>query len=220
MAEKFELYGFWRSIATYRLRIALALKNLDWEENSVDLLKGEQFADSLVKMSSQASVPILTLETGHLTQSLAIIEYLEEVYPEPPLLPNDPLERAQVRSFALITIADTHPLTVPRVRKYLAENFNADNEAINGWARNWIRLAMEGMERRLSKRTENTRFCFGNQPGLADIALIAQVSAAGLFEYPMEKVPLVSQVSDECMKLEAFHLHSPKEMLAQQEAAK
>jgi maleylacetoacetate isomerase len=218
MSEKFELYGFWRSIATYRVRIALALKGLEWEEHSVDLIKGEQYADSLVKLSSQASVPIILMEAGHLTQSLAILEYLEEVYPDPPLLPRDPMERAQIRSFALITIADTHPLLVPRVRKYLAENFNADEGDITRWGQNWTGLALEGMEKRLSGRVEKTSYCFGNQPGLADIALTAQVSAASLFEYPLDKVPLVSEIYGECLKLEAFSRHSPKEMLAKLES--
>ena len=214
MTQKIKLFGFWRSIATYRVRIGLSLKGQAFEESSVDLLKGDQFEQSFRQMNAQANVPVLLFGENMLSQSMAILEYLEEVYPEPALLPTDPLERARIRAFSFITIADTHPLTVPRIRKYLADNFNASDEDIGNWAQNWIRLALDAMEQKLSERTTSTTYCFTDQPSFADIALTAQTRAAGVFDLKLDQWPLVSAIEQKCLELDAFSRHTPQKMFA------
>ena len=137
-ATTIKLYGYWRSAATYRVRIALALKGLAWTETAVDVAAGEQFTREFAARNPQHAVPVLLDGGTPLTQSLAIIEYLEERYPEPPLLPKALPERAAVRAFALISIADAHPLQVPRVRRYLMRELAASEAATRAWARHWF----------------------------------------------------------------------------------
>ena len=133
-SKPLQLFGFWRSLATYRVRIGLRLKGFDWTEEMVDLLKGEQYEESLGARNPQQRLPVLMLDDARsLAQSLAILEYLDEVHPAPALWPEDRYQRALARQFALISIADCHPLIVPRVRGYLAETFGADDAAIEAW---------------------------------------------------------------------------------------
>jgi maleylacetoacetate isomerase len=202
-----KLYGFWRSLATYRVKVAMALKGIQAEEVSIDLLKGRQHDKAYTALNPQAVVPSLMLDDGGppLFQSLAIIEYLEETQPQPPLLPGDPRGRARVRGLALIAAADAHPLVVPRIRNYLEKEMHLDEPARNKWLAHWTSQALAAMEGHLAKEKETGRFCHGNSPTIADICLAAQVVAAvGYFKCDVSGVPTVMRLYEECMKLEAF----------------
>jgi len=209
MKSSVQLFGFWRSLATYRIRIALALKGVGYDETSINLFEGEQFQGEVARLNPQNGLPIMLHEDATFTQSLAILEYLEECFPSPPLLPTDPIERAKVRSFALMTIADTHPLTVPRVRKRLSTQFNASEEDATQWAKHWSYLGMQAMEKRLSERQQTTAFCFSELPGLADIALASQVAGAGFFGVDMDEFPTVVDTMVRISALEEFSATAP-----------
>lgn len=208
-ASTIELYSFWRSAASFRVRIALSLKGLPWIEHPVDLLAGEQLAPGFSDMSPQGAVPVLVDGDLTLTQSMAIIEYLDERYPLPPLLPAGAGARAEARAFALIAIADGHPLQVPRVRRLLASHFAAGEDAIAQWCGYWQRRALQAMETRLARRTSNTAFCFGENPGFADIALVPQVFTAEALGIPVDEFPSVATVFRRCMQIDAFSKNSP-----------
>jgi len=168
------LYGHWRSLAAMRVRIALALKGLAWEEVSVDILGGAQHEAGYLAINPQAAVP--ALETGEgapLFQSMAILEWLEETHPLPPLLPADPRGRARVRALAAIAAADSHPLLVPRVRAQLAAQFGADEAAIATWSRHFMDLALRGAEGHLARDAVPGAWCHGDAPTIADIALFS-----------------------------------------------
>src|SRR5215212_7951502 len=160
-----KLYGFWRSLATYRVKVGLALKGIAVEEVSIDLLKGRQHDKEYVAVNPQAVVPSLVLDQGGppLFQSLAILEYLDETKPQPPLLPKDPRGRARVRGLALIAAADGHPLVVPRIRAYLEKVLNVDEEKRNKWLAHWSLKALEAIESHLGER-ETGKFCHGDTP--------------------------------------------------------
>jgi maleylacetoacetate isomerase len=202
-----KLYGFWRSLASYRVRVALALKGLSAEEVSIDLLKGKQNSENYLAVNPQGVVPALILDDGGppLFQSLAILEYLEETRPEPALLPKDPRGRARVRGLALIAAADGHPLIVPRVRNYLEKEMKADETARNRWLAHWTMRALEAIEGHLAKEKETGRFCHGNTPTLADICLVSQViGALAYFNCDTKGVPSAMRIYSQCMEIEAF----------------
>src|SRR3954468_5367336 len=175
-----KLYGFWRSLATYRVKVALALKGLKADEVSIDLLKGEQHRPEFTKVNPQAVVPSLVLDEGGspLFQSMAILEYLEETKPQPALLPKDPRGRARVRGLALIAAADGHPLVVPRIRAYMEKELKLDEATRNRWLAHWSLKALEAIEVHLKSEKETGRFCHGDSPTLADICLAGQVIGA------------------------------------------
>ena len=201
------LYGFWRSLASYRVRVALSLKGLSAEEISIDLLKGKQNTDDYLAVNPQGVVPALILDEGGppLFQSLAILEYLEETRPEPALLPKDPRGRARVRGLALIAAADGHPLIVPRVRNYLEKELKADETARNRWLAHWTMRALEAIESHLSREKETGRFCHGNTPTLADICLVSQViGALAYFSCDTTTIPSAMRIYGQCMEIEAF----------------
>ena len=207
-----KLYGFWRSLATYRVKVGLALKGLKAEEVSIDLLKGRQHDQDYVALNPQAVVPALALDDGGppLFQSLAILEYLEETRPQPPLLPKDARGRARVRGLALIVAADGHPLVVPRIRSYLENELHLDEEKRNRWLAHWSLKALEAIESHLKNETETGRYCHGDAVSMADICLAGQViGAAGYFKCDTSGVPTVMRVYDECMKLDAFERAHP-----------
>jgi len=201
-----KLYGFWRSLATYRVRVALALKGVDAEEVSIDLLKGKQHERAYLAVNPQGVVPALVTDEGPtLFQSLAILEYLDETHPKPPLLPKDPLGRARVRGLALIAAADGHPLVVPRIRGYLENELKVDEAARNKWLAHWTLKALEAIESHLASEKETGRFCHGDSPTIADICLSGQVIAAtAYFNCDISAVPTVMRVYGECSKLDAF----------------
>jgi maleylacetoacetate isomerase len=202
-----KLYGFWRSLASYRVRVALALKGLRAEEISVDLLKGKQNSEDYLAVNPQGVVPALVLDEGGppLVQSLAILEYLEETRPEPALLPKDPRGRARVRGLALIAAADGHPLITPRIRNYLEKEMRQDEEARNRWLGHWTMRALEAIEGHLAKEKETGRFCHGNTPTIADICLVSQViGALAYFNCDTKGVPTAMRIYGQCMEIDAF----------------
>lgn len=203
-----KLYGFWRSIATYRVRVALRLKDVEFEEISVDLLAGEQFAPAYAAVNQAHAVPALVDNDLTLRQSLAIIEYLDERFPAAPLLPELLADRAYVRALALDTVADAHPLIVPRVRKQLAQTFSADAEAAETWARHWLSLGLETFEKALAKRPASP-FVMGEAPGLADICIMSHLVAAQLFKAPLGDKPYLQKLRATCDAVEAFAASHP-----------
>ena len=202
-----KLYGFWRSLASYRVRVALALKGLHAEEISIDLLKGKQTSEDYLALNPQGVVPALVLDEGGppLFQSLAILEYLEETRPAPPLLPKDPRGRARVRGLSLIAAADGHPLITPRIRDYLEKEMRQDEAARNRWLAHWTMRALEAIEGHLSRERETGRFCHGNTPTMADICLASQViGALAYFNCDTKAVPTAMRIYNQCMEIEAF----------------
>jgi len=202
-----KLYGFWRSLATYRVRVAMALKGLHAEEISIDLLKGKQHTDEYKAVNPQGVVPALILDDDGppLFQSLAILEYLEETRPQPLLLPRDPRGRARVRGLALIAAADGHPLITPRIRIYLEKELKVEEARRNLWLAHWTLTALEAIEGHLAKDKETGRYCHGDSLTLADICLASQViGALAYFNCDTSGVPTVMRVYNECMKEKAF----------------
>jgi maleylacetoacetate isomerase len=202
-----KLYGFWRSLASYRVRVALTLKGLKAEEVSVDLLKGKQNSDDYLAVNPQGVVPALVIDDGGppLFQSLAILEYLEDIKPEPSLLPRDARGRARVRGLSLIAAADGHPLITPRIRNYLEKEMKADEETRNRWLAHWTMRALEAIEGHLAKEKETGRFCHGNTPTMADICLASQViGALAYFNCDTKGVPTAMRIYNQCMEIDAF----------------
>jgi maleylacetoacetate isomerase len=202
-----KLYGFWRSLASYRVRVALTLKGLHAEEISIDLLKGKQSSPDYLALNPQGVVPALILDDGGppLFQSIAILEYLEETRPEPPLLPKDPRGRARVRGLSLIAAADGHPLITPRIRNYLEREMQQDEASRNRWLAHWTLRALEAIEGHLAKERETGRFCHGNTPTMADICLASQmIGALAYFSCDTKTVPTAMRIYNQCMEIEAF----------------
>ena len=202
-----KLYGFWRSLASYRVRVALAMKGLQAEEVSIDLLKGRQNSDDYLAVNPQGVVPALVLDDGGppLVQSLAILEYIEETYPQPALLPKDARGRARVRGLALIAAADGHPLVTPRIRTYLEKEMRQDEEARNRWLAHWTLRALEAIEGHLSKEKETGRFCHGDAPTIADICVASQmIGALAYFNCDTRAMPTAMRIYNQCMEIDAF----------------
>lgn len=199
-----KMYGFWRSAASFRVRVALNLKGLAFEEEMIDIDVGRQYAPGYLALNPQAAVPSLIVDDGPpLTQSLAILEYLEETHPTPPLLPADARGRARVRSLALIWAADHHPLIVPRVRRYLADEMGQDEAARTGWIRHWFREGLVAGEARLAGDPATGQFCHGDGPTFADLCLISQAAGARGFKVDFSDLPTVSRIVENCLALDA-----------------
>ena len=201
-----KLFGFWRSMATFRVRIAMNMKNVKPDEEvSIDLMKGAQFAASYKAVNPQMVLPALADGDGPvLFQSVAILEYLEEKYPNPPILPKDLRGRARVRGLAQIIAADAHPLYVPRVRNYLQKELKLDEAGVNKWCHHWQAAALQAIETHLTGDKETGRFCHGDSPTMADICLVSHVVASRLFKLDLVPFPTAVRVVDECLKLDAF----------------
>ncbi|MET0537103.1 MAG: maleylacetoacetate isomerase [Xanthobacteraceae bacterium] len=201
-----KLYSFWRSLATFRVRIALNLKGLVPEEIiDVNLMQGKQRADAFRAVNPQMMLPALIDGKGPvLFQSLAIIEYLDETHPQPPLLPSDARARARVRALAQIVACDAHPLMVPRVREFLEHEFKLDEPARLKWIRHWIGEALKPLEANLSTSGETGRYCQGDAITLADICLVSQAVGANFFNYDLTPFPTVRRIVDRCMQHDAF----------------
>ena len=205
-----KLYGYWRSLATCRVRIALNMKKVAFEEVGLDLLRGDQHAESYKAVNPQSVVPSLVIDDdAPLFQSMAILEYIEETWPNPPLLPIDPRGRARVRGLAQIIVSDTHPLITPRVREYLEKELKIEEARRNGWIKNWVMKGLQSVEAHLVKDTETARYCHGSIPTFADICLASQVFGAQLFGFDLSGLPTVTRVFTECMKLDAFDRAQP-----------
>jgi maleylacetoacetate isomerase len=202
------LHGFWRSLATYRVRIALNLKGVAYTERIVDLTKGEQLAPAYRALNPQAALPLLEHAGLRLTQSLAIMEYLDETWPQAPLLPADAAGRARVRSLAQVTIADVHPLIVPRVRELLEHGFGIDEPGRLRWIQHWFNQGTQAIEARLAEPSTGA-FAHGDQPTIADAALASHVAGSLLFKCDMAAAPRLMGVVGRCMQLEAFQRAHP-----------
>jgi len=201
-----KFHGYFRSSASYRLRIALALKNIPHEQASVHLSRGggEQFAPAFRKLNPQMLVPVVEDDGQVLTQSLAILEYLDEKWPTPPILPKTPAERARVRALALVMACEMHPLNNLRVLNYLTKDLGLSEEAKLTWYRHWIALGFQALEGMLADHPETGRFCHGDTPTIADICLVPQVFNAKRFDCPMQGYPTVMRIYEGCEKLPAF----------------
>jgi maleylacetoacetate isomerase/maleylpyruvate isomerase len=197
-----ELYNYFRSSASYRVRIALALKGLAYDYKPVHLVKNEQFAESYAAVSASRLVPLLRDGDVALSQSLAIIEYLDETHPEPPLLPRDPLGRARVRAIAFDIACEIHPLNNLRVLRYLVRDLKVAEGDKDRWYKHWIETGLEVVERRLAAAP--ARYCHGDAPTLADCTLVPQIFNARRLDTRLDHVPNVMRVFDACMELPAF----------------
>ena len=204
-----KLHGYFRSSAAFRVRIALELKGLAYDHAFVHLRKGDQRSADYLQLNPQALVP--TLEDGPhaLTQSLAIVEYLEETRPTPPLLPKTPHERARVRALAQIIACDIHPIDNLRVLQYLQSDLKADDAAVGRWFNHWIALGFAGLEATLTKASGTGRFCHGDTPGLADICLVPQVFNSKRYSLDLGFYPTIARIYDACMKVPAFDRAQP-----------
>jgi maleylacetoacetate isomerase/maleylpyruvate isomerase len=203
-----ELYNYYRSSASYRVRIALALKGLPYDYKPVHLARNEQFSESYASVSAARLVPLLHDGEHWLTQSMAIIEYLEETHPQPPLLPADAAGRARVRALAMDIACEIHPLNNLRVLRYLVRDLKLGEDDKNRWYRHWVETGLEVVERQLAARPG--LYCHGDTPGLADCLLVPQIVNARRFECRLDHVPHVMQVFEACMKLPAFENTRPE----------
>jgi len=199
-----KLYTYYRSQASFRVRIALNLKGLAREDSYLHLEKGDQFAAEYRVINPQMVVPTLIDGDVKLFQSLAILEYLDEKYPHPPLLPGDPAARAWVRGIALINAADSHPLIVPRVRHYLTDVLKVSDQQRLAWIQHWLGAGLQAIETLLANHPESGRFCHGDRPTVADICLVTQVTPAKTFDCPLDAYQRVMRVYDSCIAIPAF----------------
>jgi len=205
-----KLIGYFRSSAAYRVRIALNLKGIAVEHSSRHLRKGEQKSPDYAAINPQKLVPALVLDSGEvLTQSLAILEYLEETHAQLPLLPKDPVGRARVRALALIPTADIHPIQNLRVMAYLREKFGQTEESAFTWSRHWIETGFDAYEATIAKDPRTGAFSHGDSPTMADLCLIPQVFNAARFKVDMKRYPTIQRIYDTCMKLPAFDAAQP-----------
>ena len=204
-----KLYNFFRSGTSQRLRIALNLKGLNYEYVAVDLRKNEHSSAAFKAINPQGLVPALVDEDRVLTQSVALLEWLEERYPEPALLPSDLNDRAQVRALAGLVGCDIHPVNNKRILDMLRKNFGADEVAINRWCGTWIGDGFDAYEAHLISDSKRQGFSFGHTPTLADVYLITQVESARRFGVDLSRWPLISEVVFHCEKLDAFKRAAP-----------
>jgi maleylacetoacetate isomerase len=229
---RWEMYSFWRSSATYRVRVALALKGLSVDERNVDLDAGGQRDPAFLAVNPMGGVPTLVevgdasaaplasapptsspltsspLTSSPLTQSTAILEFLDETTPEPPLLPSDPRGRARVRSLAAMLTADTHPLVVPRVKKYLLAN-GFDDAAWRRWQINWFTTGLQAFEQRLVKEPGTGMFCHGDAVTIADICMASLIVVTRVFKVDVPDIPTVRAIMQRCEALPAFANSDP-----------
>lgn len=203
-----QLYGFWRSNAAFRVRVALALKKLPYQEIEVDILSGRQFDTDYAEVNAEHVVPTLVHDGRRIFQSLAILEYLDEIHPQPRLLPDNPADRAYARSFALVSVADSHPLVVPRIRKQLATQFSADAAAIELWCKHWTMDGLAIYERLLTRRPA-APFVLGPTPTIADIGVTGQVVLANLYNLDVAEFPAVDALAKRCFDIPEFAAAHP-----------
>jgi maleylacetoacetate isomerase len=199
-----KLYGFFRSSAAFRVRIALNLKGLPYETVAVHLRRNDQSRPEYLGVNPQGLVPTLDDDGTTLIQSLAIIEYLDETHPEPPLLPRAPAERARVRALAEIVACDIHPINNLRVLRYLSHSFGRGENDIAQWYNHWIGTGFAALETLLAHDPRTGAFCHGDRPGLADVALAPQVVNAERYRLDMAPYPTITRIFDSCMVLAAF----------------
>ena len=211
---RFELYSFWRTSATYRVRVALNLKGLRAHEINVNLDAGEQRSEAFLKLNPMGAIPALIdraagAPAAPLTQSLAILEFLDETQPAPPLLPADAHGRARVRSIAAMLAADTHPLITPRVKKYLVAQAGFDDAKWRAWQIQWFTTGLQALEQRLAGEPETGTFCHGETPTIADICLASILVVMRVFKVEVAGTPTVDRVMAACERLDAFAQAAP-----------
>jgi len=207
-----KFYAFWRSIASFRVRTALALKGITPDEIvDIDLLQGKQREDSFRAVNPQMLIPAVIEQSGGpvLFQSMAIMEYLEETHPQPPLLPRDPLGRARVRGLCQIAVSDAHPMSVPRVRNYLTNDLKLSQDQMLTWVRHWQAEALRALETHFTRDEETGKYCHGDVVTLADVCLAGQVVGSGFFQTDMKPYPTVQRIYDACMQIDAFARSHP-----------
>jgi maleylacetoacetate isomerase len=206
---RFELFAFWRTSATYRVRVALNMKQVVADERIIDLDAGEQRSPAYLEINPLGAIPAL-IDRGAgqsrapLTQSLAILEFIEELYPEPAMLPADPHGRARVRSIASMLAGDTHPLITPRVKKYLTGIGGFDDAAWRAWQVHWFTTGLQAVEHRLASEAETGNFCHGDAPGIADICLASIVVVMRIFKIEIAGIPTIERIMRACEALPAF----------------
>ncbi len=204
-----KLYGFFRSSAAFRVRIALNLKGLSYDQFSIHLRRNDQTKPEYRGVNPQGLVPALEIDGETLIQSLAIIEYLDETHPEPPLLPAAPADRARLRALADIVACDIHPINNLRVLRYLTHTYGKNESDIGAWYNHWIDAGFQALETLLAADPRTGLFCHGDRPGLADIALVPQVVNAERYQLDMSPYPTISRIFAACQKLPAFAAAHP-----------
>ena len=205
-----KLYGYFRSSASYRVRIALNMKGLDYEQASIHLAKGRQYTPEFSQISPQNLVPVLEHDGQRLYQSPAIIQYLDEKFPQPALLPKDAPGRNRARSLALICVCEIHPLNNTRVLAYLTDTLKLTDEQKSAWYRHWVTVGFTALEKRLAAEKETGQFCHGDTPGFADIALVPQVANANRFKVDLGPFPIIRRINESCLALEPFKRAMPQ----------
>lgn len=200
------LHGYWRSSAAYRVRIALNLKGIQWTHREVSLIRegGEHRKPDFTQLNPQKLVPVLESGSTVLTQSMAIIEYLEEIQPHPPLLPADAVERARVRALAMAIACDVHPLNNLRVLQYLGKELGIDTDRRTNWYAHWVTEGMQSIETLVSGNPQTQDFCHGNSPTLADVCLVPQLYNARRYEIDLTPYPTIRNIESNCLHLNAF----------------
>ncbi len=204
-----KLYSYFRSSAAFRVRIALNLKKLDYETAAIHLRRNDQSKAEYRGVNPQGLVPTLEHDGQALIQSLAIIEYLDEIHPEPPLLPKDPADRARVRALADIVACDIHPINNLRVLRYLTHQLGHDEAAIGSWYNHWIAAGFEALEPLLAGDGRTGAFCHGDSPGLADLTLVPQVINAERYHLDLAPYPTLTRIYENCDRLDAFSAARP-----------
>ena len=201
-----KIFSFWRSIASFRVRMALNLKGLTPDEIvDIDLLKGKQREDSFRAINPQMLIPALIVDDGPVMfQSMAIMEYLEETHSKPALLPPDARGRARVRGLSQICISDAHPMSVPRIRNYLLNDLKLSNDTMLGWVRHWQNEALRALETHLARDKETGRYCHRDNITMADICLVGQAVGSGFFDVGLDRYPTVKRIVDACMQVDAI----------------
>ncbi len=206
-----KLHGYFRSSAAFRVRIALNLKGIVYEQASIHLRRNEQRRPDYLSLQPQGLVPALEDEGEVFIQSLAIVEYLDETVPEPPLLPGHPAERARVRALAQAVACDIHPIDNLRVLRYLSSPLGHDEKTIETWFNHWIKLGFEAIEGLLAGDEQTGRFCHGDTPTIADVCLVPQVFNARRYpSFDLAPYPTIMRVFENCMKLDAFEKARPE----------
>ena len=206
----FELFAFWRTSATYRVRVALNLKGLSAHERIVNLDAGEQRSEAFVKVNPMAAIPaLLHAGSAPITQSLAILEFLDEFQPAPALLPADLHGRARVRSIAGMLACDTHPLVTPRVKKYLSTAAGFDDAAWRAWQNQWFATGLAALEKRLAAEPQTGTFCHADTPGMADICLASIIAVMRVFKITVPDTPTVDRIIRACDAHDAFAKAEP-----------
>ena len=204
------LYGYWRSSAAYRVRIALNLKGLAVEDEFVHLQKFDQRDDAYLALNPQGLVPTLVDGDVHFSQSMAIIEYLDERYPEPTLLPDDLTGRARVRQLAQVVACDIHPINNLKVLNYLTQELGVSDDDRLKWYRHWVHQSFRGLEVLVSNSPATSKFCHGNQPTLADLCLVPQLYNARRFEIDLSAYPNLVRIDETCRAIDAFVNAAPE----------